>query len=290
MSGLLTKRWKLNLANPSMIGRVKIAIKGSIRGGMCWSIWLRGATAKNTCNCNWPQQQNTAMKQRGKPFVAEYCKHLLMLCSSSCASRPPTSPLLINKVFVGSVHDHVQANILFETSPHQCPRMSTTTQILFNSPALHSLKRDQLVKLCKIHSIKASGKNVDLINKLKQHASTLPKDAPLSIAARSEDAAEAMDVDEQPDSDKENRNQTAYRPSEQWEMVMDSIAETDEAGSSQGTVSTKRGEFGTASSRGTSPAIFSQCLSSGSNSNRYNRHLLDQSPCLFARNKEEHIL
>ena len=43
--------------------------------------------------------------------------------------------------------------------------MATTTQILFNSPALHSLKRDQLVKLCKIHSIKANGKNSDLIDR-----------------------------------------------------------------------------------------------------------------------------
>jgi hypothetical protein len=44
------------------------------------------------------------------------------------------------------------------------------TQILFNSPALHSLKREQLVKLCKLHSIKANGKNVELIQRLRQHA------------------------------------------------------------------------------------------------------------------------
>lgn len=48
------------------------------------------------------------------------------------------------------------------------------TQILFNSPALHALKRDQLIKLCKAHSIKASGKSVDLIERLKQHARSLP--------------------------------------------------------------------------------------------------------------------
>ncbi|KAI0287177.1 hypothetical protein BC826DRAFT_1108625 [Russula brevipes] len=63
---------------------------------------------------------------------------------------------------------------------------SETTQILFNSPALHSLKRDQLVKLCKIHSIKASGKNTELIQKLKNHAASLPHGSPLSVAARSE--------------------------------------------------------------------------------------------------------
>ncbi|KAJ7726876.1 hypothetical protein B0H16DRAFT_1779853 [Mycena metata] len=54
--------------------------------------------------------------------------------------------------------------------------MSTTTQILFKSPALHSLKRDQLVKLCKIHSIKANGKNVELVERLKTHARNLPRD------------------------------------------------------------------------------------------------------------------
>lgn len=131
--------------------------------------------------------------------------------------------------------------------------MSTTTQILFNSPALHSLKRDQLVKLCKIHAVKASGKNVDLIDRLKQHAHTLPKDAPLSIASRSEDLnAMQVDAESTADDDKENQGHPAYRPSEQWEVVMDSIAETDEGSSSQDTLSTKRGEFGTSSSKNTS--------------------------------------
>ncbi|KAI0708590.1 hypothetical protein C8Q76DRAFT_799836 [Earliella scabrosa] len=55
--------------------------------------------------------------------------------------------------------------------------MATTTQILFNSPALHSLKRDQLVKLCKIHSIKANGKSSELIERLKQRALEFPPEA-----------------------------------------------------------------------------------------------------------------
>lgn len=139
--------------------------------------------------------------------------------------------------------------------------MSTTTQILFNSPALHSLKRDQLVKLCKIHSIKANGKNIELVEKLKQHAKTLPSGDPLSMAARNErhvddnrnargEADESMDEEMPP------------RPGEQWEVVMDTIEETEEGSASQ--PSTLRsmygghssqgiaGEFGTASSKGTS--------------------------------------
>ncbi|KAF4612886.1 hypothetical protein D9613_011118 [Agrocybe pediades] len=158
--------------------------------------------------------------------------------------------------------------------------MSTTTEILFNSPALHSLKREQLVKLCKIHSIKANGKNVDLIQKLRQHAQTLPKDNPLSIAARSEEhgpipmqlapvvvadePTDAMDTSE--DEELLRDDPIAYhnartRPSEQWEMVMESIEELEEgSSSSQGTLTSQRtlnalggtGEFGTANSKSSS--------------------------------------
>ncbi|PPQ92172.1 hypothetical protein CVT25_008946 [Psilocybe cyanescens] len=146
--------------------------------------------------------------------------------------------------------------------------MSTTTQILFNSPALHSLKREQLVKLCKIHSIKASGKNVELIQKLRLHAQKLPKDSPLSIAARSEEhgpipiQVQLPELQEQ-ESEQETRDDASYqnarsRPSEQWEMVMDSIEELEEE-SSQGTLKSQRtlghngvaGEFGTGGSKST---------------------------------------
>lgn len=135
--------------------------------------------------------------------------------------------------------------------------MSTTTQILFNSPALHSLKREQLVRLCKVHSLKANGKNVELVDRLKQYAQTLPRDAPLSIAARKE----KVDGTEQDKGD----NGEAEQSSEEEEaatglvgevrQVMESIEEMDEKSSSQGTMSsirsmqTSSGEFGTANSK-----------------------------------------
>lgn len=124
--------------------------------------------------------------------------------------------------------------------------MSTTTQILFHSPALNSLKRDQLVKLCKIHCIKANGKNKDLIERLQLHAQTLPPDDPLSVAARGDKSE-----DEQDSAREEgNRASALTRPSEQWEIVMDSIAEVDEDGAStlknnQARNATQAGEFGT---------------------------------------------
>ncbi|KAJ6511461.1 hypothetical protein C8R47DRAFT_735506 [Mycena vitilis] len=149
--------------------------------------------------------------------------------------------------------------------------MSTTTQILFNSPALHSLKRDQLVKLCKIHSIKANGKNVDLVERLKTHAQSLPRDSPLSVAFRSEqeggppaqDGEEEEEEVQAPQEEKFNP-----RPSSQWELVMDSITEEAEDSSSQGTLSslksgaTLTGEFGTGSSKSTTVGSSIRALAS----------------------------
>ena len=136
--------------------------------------------------------------------------------------------------------------------------MSTTTQILFNSPALRSLKREQLLKLCKIHNIKATGKSVDLIERLKQHATTLPPDAPLNVAVRSEDDSDSMSVDEYPP----HRPSTLSRPSEAWEVVMDDIQEVPETSSSQNTFnslhtvsSNNAGEFGSANSK-CKPIVF----------------------------------
>lgn len=103
---------------------------------------------------------------------------------------------------------------------------SETTRILFNSPALHSLKRDQLVKLCKLHSIKAIGKNIELVEKLKRHAATLPLGSPLSVATRSE----------QPQDD---ANSPPQRPSEQWEIVMEDVPDVP------GGFSKTTDEFGT---------------------------------------------
>src|SRR4051794_21347073 len=101
--------------------------------------------------------------------------------------------------------------------------MSTTTQILFNSPALHSLKRDQLVNLCKIHSIKATGKNSELVEKLKKHAETLPKGLTLNPADSPINDESGYHVQE-----KDNKtSKTTERLSEQWEL-MENIEELKE--------------------------------------------------------------
>lgn len=166
--------------------------------------------------------------------------------------------------------------------------MSETTDILFSHPALYSLKRDQLVKLCKIHSIKANGKKVELIERLKEHAETLPRDSPLSLAARSEPGGinppPAIDDDSQDemsvDSSPAGSSQTSAwgfqvsRPSEQWEVVMDAIEEmiedsTVEGGtmSSQNTIATECGEFETGTAK--CKASVWAWLVDGSNSNSF---------------------
>ncbi|EKM57137.1 uncharacterized protein PHACADRAFT_254714 [Phanerochaete carnosa HHB-10118-sp] len=130
--------------------------------------------------------------------------------------------------------------------------MSSTTQILFNSPALNSLKRDQLIKLCKHHGLKANGKNAELIERLKQKADELPPEAVTWKDSDEEDEDDLLMDDslmaEQPP-----------RPSEQWEIVMDDIEEIDEAVSKSNTLTSLQsvrspgtpGEFGTAGSKGT---------------------------------------
>lgn len=166
---------------------------------------------------------------------------------------------------------------------------TTTTQILFNSPALHSLKRDQLVRLCKIHSLKANGKNVDMIQRLRDHAKGLPKDSPLSIAARSDDGNENSESD----SESDFCSSRPPRPSEQWEVVMDSIKECDE-NSSQGTMSSQRtlnndiaGEFGTGSSK--CKMIFKSTQFSFAYLwiRSYNRQFVNQSTCYITRSQED---
>lgn len=121
--------------------------------------------------------------------------------------------------------------------------MTSTTQILFNSPALHSLKRDQLVKLCKHHSLKANGKNGELIDRLKRRATELTE-----LGQLPEDGLEENEDDEL------GVELTPPRRSEQWEMVMDDIEEVDETNGTlthTGTLRSKRsaGEFGTTGSK-----------------------------------------
>lgn len=131
-------------------------------------------------------------------------------------------------------------------------------QILFNSPALHSLKRGQLVKLCKMHSLKANGKNTELIERLKRRAAELPAGAVNFQWRDSDDEGDAdMDSD---DADNDNEIMTPnpfreviQRPSEQWEIVMDNIQEVEEQG--VGTLASGRNlrtpgrEFGTGGSK-----------------------------------------
>ena len=126
-----------------------------------------------------------------------------------------------------------------------------TTDILFNSPALHSLKRAQLVQLCKRHELKATGKNVDMITRLQNHALGLAmaKHQSESEATEENDDTVQYQQDESTsdqEQDQEQKGDVSWsddcnidpdfaatygrpqRPSELWEVVMDDIPEEDE--------------------------------------------------------------
>jgi hypothetical protein len=121
--------------------------------------------------------------------------------------------------------------------------MLETTQVLFNSPTLHSLKRHQLVKLCKIHSVRATGKNGELIERLKKYAETLDADASSNAALGNNDESTTADTDHM-----NVDGRRSQRPSEQWELL-EGIEELEE-NSSQGTMSslkTSNSSNGTAS-------------------------------------------
>lgn len=144
----------------------------------------------------------------------------------------------------------------------------STTDILFNSPALHSLKRTQLVQLCKRHSIKASGKNTELVARLQEHARGLPSGAPLSVAVRSErPGAQGVvtDISDEEEGGEQGTSPDEERPSEIWEVVSE-LGEG--AAQKRASVDSKRsvvtagsqgqtGEFGTAASSKCSFLIFS---------------------------------
>ncbi|KAI6018354.1 hypothetical protein EDC04DRAFT_3093303 [Pisolithus marmoratus] len=168
--------------------------------------------------------------------------------------------------------------------------MSVATQILFNSPALHSLKRDQLVKLCKIHSLKANGKNTDLIERLQQHAKMLPPDDPLSIATRSDNPdAKAETESEGEDSEGGNdyssmgtlgRSSMIPRPSEQWEVVMDVIPEVDEEtlrSNRGGNSNSQAGEFGTNGGKASSVTSSLKSIATSLGLKRNNNSKLDSA-------------
>ncbi|KAL5497886.1 hypothetical protein ACEPAH_2817 [Sanghuangporus vaninii] len=145
----------------------------------------------------------------------------------------------------------------------------STTDILFNSPALHSLKRAQLVQLCKRHNIKASGKNTELVSRLKRHARNLPSGAPLSVAVRSETETEAgenendandgmmTDISDEDNVEEQLSSPVKERESQIWEIVSRSSLDSKR---SVATRSQAAGEFGVAAN--SKPTILKSIASS----------------------------
>lgn len=138
--------------------------------------------------------------------------------------------------------------------------------ILLDSPALNSLKRAQLVQLCKRHGVKASGKNTALVERLHRHAAGMfatPARPGLASDCDGEDEDRDDDSDDERMLGRENRDIDPDRtmqqhPSETWEIVMDNsdMVEEQYPGSVQsktrlgpsGSNHSQMGEFGSTGS------------------------------------------
>lgn len=95
----------------------------------------------------------------------------------------------------------------------------SSENILLNSPALHSLKRAQLIGLCKRHGLRAAGKNVELIDRLKEHGRS---GALMSLSDDENDDQSPIGgllPNHDYDESYHDTNMLAPRPSEAWSMV-----------------------------------------------------------------------
>ncbi|KAG8907337.1 hypothetical protein FRB99_004584 [Tulasnella sp. 403] len=142
----------------------------------------------------------------------------------------------------------------------------SSSEILLNSAALHSLKRSQLTKLCKRYGLKATGKNVDIIERLQEYAKSLSDreitsfDIPTSDLL--EDGFELEDEDEESSPVKATRIDIATprasgRTSEPWSIIEgdsreeENIIPGQSSRKSPFSLSVSMGEFGS-DSAGTS--------------------------------------
>lgn len=108
------------------------------------------------------------------------------------------------------------------STPMQMHPSRADTSILLDSPALNSLKRAQLVQLCKRHGVKASGKNAVLVGRLRRvagggGATPAPAPTPLRLGGGG-DCGEDEEAEEEGDRTLQPPQQ---RPSETWEIVVD---------------------------------------------------------------------
>jgi hypothetical protein len=94
---------------------------------------------------------------------------------------------------------------------------SPATDILFNEAALSSLKRAQLMQLCKMHGVKANGKNVEMVQRLREYAEGVPP--PVTDAPTPTPATDDMDI-----ADEDEQETGLVGPAEEY---MDTAIDVD---------------------------------------------------------------
>lgn len=130
-------------------------------------------------------------------------------------------------------------------SPSSPAGAMSANDIIFNAPALNSLKRAQLVQLCKSHDLKTTGKNNELVNRLQEYAQVMSTDGLLTVFEGSEN---------RPSTDDSHENGVDTQRSNQ---SLDYITELTEESSRNGSANSKKsvassgsaGEFGTSTSK-----------------------------------------
>lgn len=138
------------------------------------------------------------------------------------------------------------------------PSGATATDILYNAHALHALKRDQLLKLCKAHGLKSSGNKADLVAALQFHARALAATADPDNLTAIQPTVPEDDEDDTPllrrSPRRSPRKHTQGKPTGSG-TVMDALGEAEESDSlRESTIASMRsgvtGELGTNGSKG----------------------------------------
>lgn len=125
----------------------------------------------------------------------------------------------------------------------------STDNILLNSPALKSLKRAQLVGLCKRYGLRAAGKNVELVQRLQEHGRS-----DVLAATFSGDAPPCEDDDDIVEESGSKKAPVISRPSEAWSIV-DQPSDVEVENVLKGVLTVK--EFGSGPSQNKGKTIFS---------------------------------
>ncbi len=188
-------------------------------------------------------EQCTTLRGKGRRSLTKQLDYLTEVTWVACLN--PNSLVLFGSPRPFLLISRLPSAVFAPSAPHATPHLSTVlllrremvepspaTDILFNEAALSSLKRSQLVQLCKMHGVKANGKNVEIVKRLQDYAmgtmETVQEDVEdvTKVHAQPEPTDDDMDDVVEKDSmvdlrdeDDLKRAHQGPRPSDVWEVI-----------------------------------------------------------------------